>query len=81
MRTLAGNEAIIPCFSHFNGIKYDTSRKFLFCLIFSFSSMKNLKNKENATRMCLPNGTWAERADYDQCKALNTAIPIPIEVN
>nr|XP_027202966.1 diuretic hormone receptor-like [Dermatophagoides pteronyssinus] len=59
MRTLAGNEAIIPCFSHFNGIKYDTS--------------------QNATRMCLPNGTWAERADYDQCKALNTAIPIPIE--
>ena len=38
-------------------------------------------SKENATRMCLPNGTWAERADYDQCKALNTAIPIPIEVN
>nr|XP_046920087.1 corticotropin-releasing factor receptor 1-like isoform X1 [Dermatophagoides farinae] len=59
MRTLAGNEAIIPCFSHFNGIKYDTS--------------------QNATRMCLPNGTWAERADYDQCKALNLAIQIPIE--
>ena len=26
--TLAGHEAVIPCFSNFNGVDYDSSRKF-----------------------------------------------------
>lgn len=30
--------------------------------------------------MCLPNGTWANRADYGHCKPLNNIEEIPIEV-
>lgn len=35
--------------------------------------------KENASRLCLSNGTWAERADYDRCKPLKIEH-VPIEV-
>lgn len=48
--------------------------------IFSINTNLHYNDEENATRMCLSNGTWAERADYDQCKALNLPIQIPIEV-
>ncbi|KPM05692.1 diuretic hormone receptor-like protein, partial [Sarcoptes scabiei] len=59
-KTLAGQKAIIPCFSQLLGVDYDTT--------------------QNATRMCLPNGTWANRADYGHCKPLNNIEEIPIEV-
>lgn len=47
MPTLAGTEAVIPCFSSFNGITYDST--------------------QNATRLCLSNGEWAEISNYNRC--------------
>lgn len=31
--------------------------------------------RDNATKGCLENGTWAEKADYTTCKAIPEVIP------
>lgn len=84
MPTLAGTEAVIPCFSSFNGITYDSTRKcyntklciitlllkfeflFLILILFSFFCW-NVSYVENATRLCLSNGEWAEISNYNRC--------------
>lgn len=75
--TPAGTLAIMPCFSEFQGLNYDSSRKW-HCnwsqysknIIFSFILFVVFSNAicaENATRYCHPNGTWEIHANFDQC--------------
>lgn len=68
-RTLPGQVAVIPCFSSFNGVNYDTSREYIAWEKVD-SLFDNWLNAENASRLCLANGTWAERADYDRCRPI-----------
>ena len=34
---------------------------------------------ENASRLCLDNGTWAERSNYDRCKPLIPEVKLPVQ--